>query len=69
MDWTAVHASNLTKPDDFWQLWDANQSAFTAIAQTQGAARSGVAALTLLAWDVLTTLDDERASVHAMAGV
>lgn len=88
MDWRA-HV-NLTKPDDFWQLWDANQDAFAAIAQMEGAARSGgervrvgvpgsvvsraaillplplgrassttVAALTLLAWDVLTTLDDE----------
>ncbi|KAI1783215.1 hypothetical protein LXA43DRAFT_357012 [Ganoderma leucocontextum] len=57
MDWR-VHA-NLTNPDDFWDLWDANQDAFTAIAQTEGVARSGVAALTLLTWDVLTTLDDE----------
>ncbi len=84
MDWR-VHA-NLTTPEDFWKLWGANQDASVAIAQTEGAARSGgeryvglssqlpskrhsppgtcfpghtVAALTLLAWDVLTTLDDE----------
>ncbi|KAM5533502.1 hypothetical protein V8D89_012839 [Ganoderma adspersum] len=57
--WRAVYATNLTTPDDFWKVWEANQDAFAAIAQTEGAARSGVAALTLLAWDVLTTLDDE----------
>ena len=95
--WRAIYAPNLTTPDDFWKLWEANQDVFAAIAQTEGAARSGgepvalrcscgplllraailppslsppfllepassnhtAAALTLLAWDVLTTLDDE----------
>ncbi|KAI0772332.1 hypothetical protein BD413DRAFT_623043 [Trametes elegans] len=32
---------------------------FDALSQTQGATRSAAAALTLLTWDILTTIDDE----------
>ncbi|TBU39478.1 hypothetical protein BD309DRAFT_969638 [Dichomitus squalens] len=51
--------ANTTKLDDFWMIWDTDQDVFAALAQTEGAARSGVAAFTLLAWDVLTSLDEE----------
>ena len=33
--------ANNTKFDDFWMVWDADQDVFTALAQTEGAARSG----------------------------
>ncbi|KAH9931616.1 uncharacterized protein BXZ73DRAFT_47168, partial [Epithele typhae] len=58
MDWRASPA-NLTSAADFWALWQAEHDAFAAVAQTQDAARSGVAALALLAWDIVTTMDDE----------
>ncbi|KAI0698181.1 hypothetical protein C8T65DRAFT_660965 [Cerioporus squamosus] len=57
MDWR-VHP-NITKPDEFWALWNADQDAFAAFGLAQGAERSGVAAFALLVWDILTTLDEE----------
>ncbi|KAI0742934.1 hypothetical protein C8Q80DRAFT_1330316 [Daedaleopsis nitida] len=56
MDWPA---HNITQPADFWTLWDANQELFAAVSLSDGAERSGAAALTLLFWDILTTLDEE----------
>ncbi|RDX41611.1 hypothetical protein OH76DRAFT_1411996 [Lentinus brumalis] len=57
MDWR-VHP-NVTKPEEFWALWRANQDAYAAVGLENSAQRSGVAALALLVWDILTTMDDE----------
>ncbi|KAI0369353.1 hypothetical protein BV20DRAFT_1122220 [Pilatotrama ljubarskyi] len=40
-------------------LWRDSERVFAALSQAQGAARSAGAALAMLTWDILTTLDDE----------
>ncbi|KAI0744527.1 hypothetical protein C8Q76DRAFT_700025 [Earliella scabrosa] len=57
MEWNVPN--NLTRPEDFWALWQADQSVFAVIGLVEGAERSGVAALALLVWDILTTMDEE----------
>ena len=75
MEWNVPN--NLTRPDDLWALWQADQSVFAVIGLVEGAERSGgtvksvfvsgscnspspvVAALALLVWDILTTMDEE----------
>ncbi|OBZ73548.1 hypothetical protein A0H81_06540 [Grifola frondosa] len=41
-------------------LWQADQEAFHAISQAEGASLSSVAALCLIAWDICITMDDEN---------
>ncbi|KAH9851308.1 hypothetical protein C2E23DRAFT_733276 [Lenzites betulinus] len=40
-------------------LWQDTQRVFDALAQAEGAARSSAAALAMLTWDILTSLDEE----------
>ncbi|KAI0633044.1 hypothetical protein C8Q77DRAFT_1059067 [Trametes polyzona] len=40
-------------------LWRDSARVFEALSQAQGAARSSAAALTMLTWDILTTMDQE----------
>ncbi|EIW56438.1 uncharacterized protein TRAVEDRAFT_21615 [Trametes versicolor FP-101664 SS1] len=40
-------------------LWRDTERIFAALSQAQGAARSSVAALAMLTWDILTTMDEE----------
>ncbi|KAI0758944.1 hypothetical protein C8Q74DRAFT_1300993 [Fomes fomentarius] len=57
MDWRAH--SNITQPEEFWALWNFDQDVFATMGLADGAGRSGVAALALLVWDIITTMDDE----------
>ncbi|KAI0830307.1 hypothetical protein BC628DRAFT_1313246 [Trametes gibbosa] len=62
-----TNSGNTTTLDQI--LWQDSQRVFAALGQAQGSARSSVAALSMLTWDILTSMDEEVKLIWAIQNV